>query len=255
MSASRSITANYPKQQPVMPGFAYVANQNSSDASAYELDSMTGALSPLTPLATYPASLAPASVAADPTAHCLYVGSQGGVEPALAVFAIDPRLGSLLGPSPSLSVSESIISAIAVDPAGKFVFITSLGGVVSALSFNPTTCALTEAPGSPFAAGTLPWALAVDPTGAFLYVANFGDNNLSGFRINSSTGALSPLGSVFPTGLGPTSVTVHPSGHFALVANSFDDDVSSYSLDPAPAALRQFPTRRFPPTWARPLWL
>ena len=79
--------------------------------------------------------------------------------------------------------------------------------------------------------------------------------NLSGFRINSSTGALSPLGSVFPTGLGPTSVTVHPSGHFALVANSFDDDVSSYSSIRAPAALRQFPTRRFPPTWARPLWL
>lgn len=236
MNADRTVTAQY--GTPGAPGFTYVPNQNSSDVSAYEVDSTSGALSPLTPLATYSASLAPASVASDPTAHCLYVGSQGGVEPALAVFTIDPATGELTSaPSPSLSVSESIISAVAVDPAGKFVFTTSLGGVVSALSFDPATCALTEAPGSPFAAGTLPWALAVDPTATFLYVANFGDNNISGFRIDSSTGALTPLGSVFPTGVGPTSVAVHPSGRFLLAANSLDNNVSVYNLDPSTGGL------------------
>jgi 6-phosphogluconolactonase len=52
--------------------------------------------------------------------------------------------------------------AVAVDPTGKFAYVTNVGSAnVSAYAINATSGALTPVAGSPFAAGTNPVGIAV----------------------------------------------------------------------------------------------
>ena len=54
------------------------------------------------------------------------------------------------------------LSAIAVDPAGKFVYATdAFSGVVRAYAIDAATGMLTAIGGSPFTAGTNPVSLAI----------------------------------------------------------------------------------------------
>ena len=249
LTADRTVTATYgPK-----PGFAYVANQFSGDVSAYKVDAASGALTPLTPIATFTSGLTPNSVAADPAGHCLYVANQQDSIVPVAVFTINASTGALTpGPAPSLSLSDFFPVSIAVNSTGTFAYIANLGGTVSVFAINAVTCGLTRISGSPFAAGILPSALTLDPTGAFLYVTNLNDANISAYTINSSTGALTPIiGSPFPTGAGPTAITVHPMGKFAFATNGFDSTVSVYTLNQSTGALTPilgspFPTGQAP---------
>src|SRR5712692_2249230 len=119
-------------------------------------------------------------------------------------------------------------------------------GNVSAYTIDSATGALTMVPGSPFAAGSLPFSVAVDPSGKFAYVANAISNNVSAYSIDSTTGVLSPVpGSPFSAGLFPVSVAVDPSGKFAYVANQFSSNVSAYSIDSTTGALSPVPGSAF----------
>jgi 6-phosphogluconolactonase len=229
----RTVTALYGSA----PAFAYVANQNSGDVSAYSVDTATGAL---TSVGTFTSGLAPASVAADPTGHCLYVAnSQDPVTP-IAVFSINQTTGALTtGPSPSMSLSEIDPMSIVVHPSGKFAYAANFGGNVSAFTVNLSTCALTRISGSPFAAGTLPQFATIDPSGNFLYIGNLGDSNISGYKIDQTAGSLTPIASSpFPSGSLPTSLTIHQSGKLAFGTSS-DSNVLVYTRDTTTGALTQ----------------
>ena len=76
----------------ITAGFAYVANQNSGDVSAYKIDSAGGAL---TPVGTSKSGVAPASVATDPLGHCLYVANSQDSAVPVTVFAINTSSGAL----------------------------------------------------------------------------------------------------------------------------------------------------------------
>jgi len=130
LTANRSVTANYGR----VPAFAYVANQNSGDVSAYSVDATTGAL---TSVGTFTSGLAPASVAADPAGHCLYVAnSQDSVTP-IAVFSINQSTGALTpGQGPGFSASEALPMSIAMHPSGKFAYVANFSGTVSAFAVD-----------------------------------------------------------------------------------------------------------------------
>jgi DNA-binding beta-propeller fold protein YncE len=69
---------------------------------------------------------------------------------------------------------------------------------------------LTSVAGSPFPAGSFPFAVAVDLSGRFVYVANAGSNNVSAYRLDDN-GSLIPVpGSPFPVGNEPESVAFSP---------------------------------------------
>src|SRR5260370_1487722 len=90
----------------------------------------------------------------------------------------------------------------------KFAYVANENSSnVSAYTIDRTTGALTSVPGSPFAAGSLPFSVAVDSSGKFAYVANFASNNVTAYTIDRTTGALSPLpGSPFAARSNPCSV-------------------------------------------------
>jgi DNA-binding beta-propeller fold protein YncE len=122
---------------------------------------------------------------------------------------------------------------VAVDPTGKFAYVTNANSNnVSAYGIGANG-ALTPVSGSPFLAGKGPVGVAVDPTGEFAYVANGGTGigtNVSAYSIGAN-GALTPVpGSPFLAGNQPVGVAVDPTAKFAYVTNFTSNNVSAYSI-------------------------
>jgi DNA-binding beta-propeller fold protein YncE len=80
----------------------------------------------------------------------------------VAAFAVDTATGSLteIAGSPFATGGDTS-QCVAVDPTGKFAYVTNSGSSVSAFSINSTTGALTAIAGSPFIAGDFVEAIAV----------------------------------------------------------------------------------------------
>jgi len=190
--------------------FAYVAHYYAYDISVLAIDAATGALADIagSPFATEHGSY---GLTVDPTGRFVFVADYGN--DSVSAYAIDATTGALTtvagSPFPTGAVG-SLAWSVAVDPAGKFVYVVnSDADSVSGYTINTATGALTAIAGSPFPVGPDPHAVAVDPTGKFAYVANFGSNNVSAFTINTSTGRLTLLaGSPFAAGPGPASIAI-----------------------------------------------
>ena len=205
--------------------FAYVANANSNNVSAYSIGA-NGALTPV-PGSPFAAGTCPISVAVDPTGKFAYVANADTNN--VSAYSIGAN-GALTPVPGSPFAAGSFPSSVAVDPTGKFAYVANFGpdpldvpGTVSAYSIG-SNGALTPVPGSPFAAGYFTKSVAVDPTGKFAYVASFGLASPGGFFVPStvsaysigSNGALTPVpGSPFAAGLGATSVAITPLVPFA----------------------------------------
>ena len=100
--------------------------------------------------------------------------------------------GALTPVTGSPFVADLGAVGVAVDPTGKFAYVTNFGfsaSDVSAYTINAGTGALTPVTGSPFAAGGYaPVDVVVDPSGRFAYVTSWDDASVSAFTINASTG-------------------------------------------------------------------
>jgi 6-phosphogluconolactonase (cycloisomerase 2 family) len=163
----------------------------------------------------------------------------------VSAYSIDVKSGALTPVQGSPFEAGSGPGGVAVDPTGKFAYVTdtyydSGSGSVSAYTINAATGALQQVTGSPFASGTSPVGVAIDPTGKFLYTANDGSNNVSAYRINASSGALTQVKeSPFEAGSRPSGAAVDPSGKFVYVTNENDDDISAYTINGASGALKK----------------
>jgi len=235
--------------------FIYVTNigGNSGGVSAYSINSQTGKLTPV-PGSPYADAGLPWSLAIDPQARFAYVANRGS--DTIGVYTIDEATGALapIAGSPfsqDPTMNNELPVSLAVDPAGKFVFIANYNSqTVRAYQINQTTGALTQAPGSPFPAEIDPQSVTVDLSGRFVYVANGYHNSngtISAYSVDQSTGSLTPVSgspftvpidqskSEFPApGTMPRSLTVHStsSGQQALyVADSFQNDIWAYDID------------------------
>src|SRR5271167_250944 len=204
-------------------------------------------------------SVDPQSIALDPTGKFAYVidGGSDGDGGYVSMYTINPTTGVLASIGPPVSTygygvfygSGVNAGSVAVDPLGKFAYITNAGdvydygdgadGSVAIYAINATTGALTSTgtingncPGL-----CLPSSVVVDPSGRLAYVANGGGGvpfNVAMYTINSTTGALTSIGTI-AAGTDPLSVAVDPAGKFAYVANwtGYDTDgsVSMYTID------------------------
>jgi 6-phosphogluconolactonase len=215
----------------------YLANSGTRDdvgfVSIYSIDATTGTL---TSVGLGPASVYPWSMAVHPSGKFAYVTNEF-TQPQLSwpsilyEYTIDPATGNLGHVTTTTAglTPTSIPTSIAIDPSGKFAYVTNSGSNdISIYTINATTGALTSL--GPIATGANPTSMAVDPTGKFAYVANFGSNDISMYSIDTATGILSSLGPI-AAATSPSSVAVDPSGKFAYVANYGSNDVSMYSIN------------------------
>src|SRR5580704_6673009 len=189
------------------------------------------------------------SMAFDPSGKFAYSADGGAFPPtsfgglsSVSMYTIDSTTGAMT--STGMIAAGAGPDSVAVDPAGKFAYVTNFNSSdVSMYTINATTGALASI-GS-IATDPGPVSLAVDPAGEFAYVANWTGNQTVGsvsmYTINSTTGALTSIGTI-PAGTSPLSVVVDPSGRFAYVANSDSNDVSMYTINATTGALTSIGT-------------
>jgi 6-phosphogluconolactonase len=240
--------------------FVYVVNTGDNNVSGYTINAANGALTPI-PGSPFAAAVGPSFVALDPTGKFAYVANSGSTANGrgpVSGYTINATNGALTPIPGSPFVAGGFPDSLAVDPTGKFVYVSNSGtaeneflGGVSGYSINASSGALTAIPGSPFAAGTVPTFAAVDPTGRFAYVVNSGAAgnlvpDVSGYTINATSGALTPIpGSPFATESFPLSMAVHPTGKFAYVVNNASFSVSGYTITATNGALTPIPGSPF----------
>jgi 6-phosphogluconolactonase (cycloisomerase 2 family) len=97
-------------------------------------------------------------VAVNPAGTRLYVGNNSNTGANVSVFAIGATgaltaMGSVSAPNPE---------AMAIDSAGKFVFVSDGADNLNVFSIDPTTGALTLTSGSPYAEGS-GWGVTTAP--------------------------------------------------------------------------------------------
>ena len=143
----------------------------------------------------------------------------------LSIFTVNAATGRLRASGYVQTGTNPL--GVSLDPSSSFAYVSNFSSnSISGYQVNAATGALTEMPGSPFAAGLGPFAAPTDAAGEFLYVSNSGDNTISAYSIDQVTGALAPIaGSPFATGSVPGSIGVDPLGEFLYVANFADNTI------------------------------
>jgi lactonase family protein with 7-bladed beta-propeller len=132
--------------------FVVVANSATSTVAVFSLDASTGALTevPGSPFASGQqaglVAIGPPALAGTPSGKFVFVA--GG---NISAYTIDSAgsLTSVPGTPVSIGANAQPIS-IAVDPAGKFVYVGIVGREVAGFAIDQSTGALTPISGSPF---------------------------------------------------------------------------------------------------------
>jgi 6-phosphogluconolactonase len=226
--------------------FLYVPNLTSNTVSGFNIDHVTGVLTPIgTALPPTPACVSPAvcsnpiGVGINSGGQFLFLLNQGSTSPAvpasISVFSIDPARGLLTpvagSPFAFASLAAPNPQFLAVSPTAGFLYVSNgASGNISAFSIG-TNGVLTEFADSPFSlgAGATAAGLAIDPKGQFLYAADSANNKIVSFSI--AGGALSAAaGSPFSAGTKPVAVAVDSTSSFLYSANQGSNDVSAFKI-------------------------
>jgi len=148
-------------------------------------------------------------------------------------------------------------SAIAIDPTGRYVYVTDktsnqiIGYAINLANAGSGTTngSLTPLVSSPFTTGLYPVAITIDPRGKYIYTANYNSNTVSAYAINTANGSLSGAGQAgnFTTSTGPTCVTVDPAvGIYLYTSNYLDSSISGAQLSPNTGNLTGIVNTPFP---------
>jgi 6-phosphogluconolactonase len=156
----------------------------------------------------------------------------------LSAYTVNPSTGQLR--HNGYQIVGSSPESVAVEPRGKYVYVTnSDSSSISAFVIDGTG-RLTAIAGSPFMDGGNPLSIAIDPTGSFLFTANSGSGNVTAYSVDPATGALSEIpGSPFAAGANPSALVLDAAGKFLFVANQTSNNISAYSIGIDTGALTQ----------------
>jgi len=170
-------------------------------------------------------------------------------KPQVLGYVMSPKDGSLTPISGTVAAGVSP-SAIAIDPTGKYVYVTDKqqNEIFGYQIANVTTGALTPLVSSPYATGGYPVAITIEPRGKYVYVANYNSSTVSSYSLNLANGSLgASAGSGFSTNTGPTCVTVEPAlGIYLYTSNYLDGSISGGQLSPDTGVLTTVANSPFP---------
>jgi 6-phosphogluconolactonase (cycloisomerase 2 family) len=232
---------------------------NDDIGVAYFIDRRNGSLSAV-PGSPFALGFSIQTVAVHPSGKFIFAGTidLGVGSPGILVFGVNSD-GSLTLLTANPVLTQGTPSAIAVDPAGKYLYVGSLpGNAIEAFDINGTSGALTPLPGSPFTlnipgcTGGSPLAVT-DLLGRYLYVVTDNISSVFGLAIGRTTGTLKEIaGSPFPVGagnmcgtLGLSSLAVEPTGRFLYVRKNDGGKISIFAINAGNGALRHIKTTKF----------
>ena len=229
--------------------FAYVANNGQGipanyTVSAYTINSITGALTPVNGSPFLTGGTAPRSVTIDPSGKFAYVANDGSNDvSAFTITPSGPNAGALVAAGSPVSSGGVHPLYVTVDPTGRFAYVANQSDdTVTAFTINTTTGVLTSAGTVAQTSGSSPVSVTVDSTGKFAYVSNSNFNNISAYTINPATGALTAFSTFI--GRATNEVMAMTKGapvvytpKFAYVANAGSANVQAYTINSGTGAL------------------
>lgn len=171
------------------------------------------------------------SIQAHPSGKFVYA-VVGSYPQKVAGFTVDSLAGTLTpvpGGAYPAGASGGTMTVLAMDPAGKFLYVVSSGSLY-AFSIDASAGTLSAVPGSPFATnGVNVNTATVDPFGKYLVAWSGDGSGARAYAIDGVTGALTAAGSAV-RGCGGLSMTFEPAGHF-LYGTGRQMGISSCSFD------------------------
>jgi DNA-binding beta-propeller fold protein YncE len=168
---------------------AYVTNANESTVSQYDVDPVTGALSPKSP-ATVATRPGPDGIAVTPDGRSAYVPEF--FENTVSQYDIDPITGALSAKTPdAVRAGLGSTGGIAITPDSKSAYLTSVfDSTLWQYDIDPATGNLSPKTPASFIDGA-PIGIAVTPDGKSAYVPS------AQYDIDPLTGALTPKTPLF----------------------------------------------------------
>ena len=232
LNCAGSSTANYSSDTIVPTAVTVLANDNAVFVTAYDQSAYN------------PGGNSTTSNANPGWVFGFKVGSSGALTSALNNCVATPASGSTPATYQSYDVYEAGVkpSALAADPANRFVYVTDYAsnGLIGYTVLS--TGALNFIVSGPFKTGNEPTAIVVDPRGLYIYVTNSLDDTVSAYSITLSTGTPSVVvnlgSSSNTTETDPVAIAIEPSlGRFIYTANRLDNSISGFRLNPNTGAL------------------
>jgi 6-phosphogluconolactonase len=249
--------------------YLYVLSGTSSATlTEYPLtNGTTGSATATIPLslAAYPTDvLVPTGVTVLANANAVYVTAYdksaynpGGPTTSNAnpgwLFGYTIGSGGALSPTAASPYQAGIKpSALAGDPASRFVYVTDFASNELIGYTVLANDSLNFMVNGPFKTGSEPLSIAIDPRGIYIYVANSLDSTVSAYTIALQTGTPSAVVNVTSTAANstdsqPVSVTVDPAlGRYVYTANYLGDSISGFRLNPDTGALSNTQATPYP---------
>lgn len=199
----------------------------------FQINASTGALSALaaTPYTvTGGATVAPKEVRVAPTGNYVFaaLGTGGDI-----VFTLNTSTGAVATTQQlALGSPQTSDNGLAIDSTTSYLYIAR-SGLNSGLAVYSIGAAglLTAVSGSPFSAGTTPFAVQIDHSGKYVYVANRGDGTITGYQIGANASLAALSGSPYASGTQVLSLGAEKTNTY-LLAGAFggSPDLSMYSI-------------------------
>jgi len=226
--------------------FLYVPNLTSNTVSGFNIDHVSGVLTPVgTAVPPTPACAAPAvcsnpvSAAVKSAGTFLFLLNQGSASPSvptsISVFSIDSVRGLLTPVAGSPFSFASLIAPnpqfIVASPTSGFLYVSNgASGTISMFSIGASGTLTEIAPALSIGAGATAAGIAIDSKGQFLYATDSANNTIASFSIAAGGGLTAVAGSPFSAGTKPVAVAVDSTGSFLYAANQGSNNVSAFKI-------------------------
>jgi DNA-binding beta-propeller fold protein YncE len=213
--------------------FAYISDYENGTVTVCQLDDHKGTLNSCTDSGVGAVFERPVGIALNPSGDRAYVASQQGAR--ISVCKVKAGKFSNCDRSPVRDFPS--VSDVAIDPAGKHLYVTSNENLSAVLS-----CGLSTSDGALTACSQTgteffsPTSITVDPSGSYALVTNFSEEVSAGRRLTSCkidavTGNLNECVSGGSGFFYPSSVKIGLNGNYAYVADYYEGNVNKCSYD------------------------
>lgn len=251
-SPKTTVTPNDPPPPLSTTEILYASNL-ANTLLAFRIDQTTGALTQTAMVAPGGQSVENSVLAIAPAGTYLY--AVNNVNSAIDVYATGKSGDLSLTPDspfpilPALQPPWATVTALTIDPKGRFLYAGTGAGFtgVASFSINGTTGALAPT-GGPFSTGigTMPAKIATNPAGTFLYSTDL-NQSVWAFAIGQLDGTLTPIaGSPFNVGSQPNALQIDPSGKYLYVALTNSNAIAALGIDSSSGVLTTVPGSPFP---------